>query len=413
MSENIKPRIQKLGTHSKILLLAVLFACTLRNVGLSIVDLGLPSFITELAGSLISYGIVIGIFSIMQSIFQFPIAAASDKYGRRLIVLIAMSVYIIGTFLCFFAQTIAQLVIFRAIQGIGAYTSILQAMIGDIFKKERHGTGMGYYSLSLNIGYFSGIILGGYISSYLGFRHIFSISGGLILLSTIFLLVVFKYDKFENANKEQNNPGEQNNISLKRENIFKLLKDSEFNITIFLNSTRWFIFGGIVAYLVWVLQEYYGFDEITSSYILIIIVAFYVGFVIYSSRVLDKQGPKRMMVIGQLLAISFGFFFFFNFSKDFLVFIILTIAIGVGLALYDPAGSTLLLDVIVEIEPNLKGTGIGFNNAIGFFFGAVGPIVICWLGEYNIFFPFYLIFFLILIAFIITLTLIKEKHKDR
>jgi MFS family permease len=413
VSGDIKPHIQKLGTHAKILLMAVLFACTLRNVGLSIVDLGLPSYIIELSGSLISYGIVIGIFSIMQSIFQFPIAAASDKFGRRLIVLIAMSVYIIGTFLCFFAQTIAQLIIFRAIQGIGAYTSILQAMIGDIFKKERHGTGMGYYSLSLNIGYFSGIILGGYISSYLGFRHIFSISGSLILLSTIFLLVVFKYDEFENAKNKHNNPGKHNRISLKRENIFKLLKDSEFNITIFLNSTRWFIFGGIVAYLVWILQEYYGLDEITSSYILIIIVAFYVGFVILSSRVLDKQGPKKMMLIGQVLAISFGFFFFFNFSKDFIVFLILTTAIGVGLALYDPAGSTLLLDVIVEIEPNLKGTGIGFNNAIGFFFGAVGPIIICWLGEYNIFFPFYLIFFLILIAFIITLTLIKDKHKNR
>ncbi len=413
MSGDIKPNIHQLGKHLKILLLAVLFACTLRNIGISIVDLGLPSFIIELEGSLISYGIVIGIYSIMQSIFQFPIAAASDKFGRRIIVLIAMSIYIIGTFLCFFAQTIRQLIIFRAIQGIGAYTSILQAIIGDIFKKEQHGKGMAYYSLSLNIGYFSGIILGGYISSYLGFRHIFSISGSLILLSSIFLLIVFKNNQMENQNSENTNLGSENNKTLKREKIFKLLKNSEVNITIFLNATRWFIFGGVVAYLIWVLQNYYGIDEITSSYILIIIVAFYVGFVILSSKVLDKQGPKKMMLIGQSITICFGFFFFFNFSKDFIVFVILTIAIGVGLALYDPAGSTLLLDVIVEIDPNLKGTGIGFNNAIGFFFGAIGPIVICWLGEYNVFFPFYSIFFLISLTFVITLTFVKDKYKHR
>jgi len=69
-----------------------------------VVNIGLPSFIIDLSGILTAYGIVIGIFSVTQSVFQFQFAAASDKYGRRLVVLIGLIVYIIGTFLCFIAQ---------------------------------------------------------------------------------------------------------------------------------------------------------------------------------------------------------------------------------------------------------------------------------------------------------------------
>ncbi|MBD3255824.1 MAG: MFS transporter, partial [Candidatus Lokiarchaeota archaeon] len=205
MDSPLKPPIQKLEKKSRILLLSILFALSFRNMGLSIINIGLPDFIQLLSGSLISYGLVIGIFSIMQSIFQFPIAAASDKYGRRIVVLIAMTIYMTGTFLCFTAQNIPQLIIYRAIQGVGAYTSILQAIIGDIYRKEQHGKGMGYYSLSINLGYLGGIILGGYISSYLGFRNIFLISGILILLSTIFLIIVFKDNNPENINNYPEN----------------------------------------------------------------------------------------------------------------------------------------------------------------------------------------------------------------
>ena len=163
-----------------------------RSMGMSIVQIGLPSFVESVAGSLTSYGIIVGIFSVTQCLFQFPFAAASDRYGRRKIVLIGILIYLTGTLLCFTAQNIIQLTIYRAIQGAGAYTSILQAAIGDIYEKDQHSRGMGYYSLYMNIGYLLGIILGGYISSFFGFRNIFSVSGILTCFSGLFLFIVLK-----------------------------------------------------------------------------------------------------------------------------------------------------------------------------------------------------------------------------
>jgi len=398
--------IKPFGKQVKILLFVVLMAVAFRSLGMSIVDIGLPSFVISLAGSLTSYGIIIGIFSVTQSIFQFPYAFASDKFGRRKIVFIGISIYIAGTFLCFIAQDIFQLIIFRAIQGIGAYTSILQATIGDIFGKDQHGKGMGYYSLAMNIGYFGGIIVGGYISSYLGFRSIFSISGLLIIIVAFFLFIVLKEKKSENLNKGSVNT---NKMALNLENVRLLLKNDQFIMSVLLNCVRWFLFGGIVAYLIWILQVQFLLDEIQTSYVLIGIVALYVVFVFVSSRVLDRQGPRKMMIIGQSIVLIFGIpFIIEGLAYNLIIFITLCSFIGIGIALFDPAGNTLLLEVIEDIKPELKGSGIGFNNAIGFFCGAMAPMIISPIGEINVFAPFYLILALMGFSLIITYNYIHK-----
>lgn len=400
--------MKELGKHIRILLLVVLTAAALRSLGMSIVDIGLPSFVISLAGSLTSFGIVIGIFSVTQSIFQFPFSAASDKFGRRKIVFIGIMIYIIGTFLCFLAQNIIQLIIFRAIQGMGAYTSILQAIIGDIYNKDQHGKGMGYYSLAMNIGYFGGIVVGGYIASYLGFRSIFSISGSLIIIVAILLFVVLK-DRTESVKEiSPRNTTQAKKLSFNIKNVKVLLRNHQYIITVSLNSVRWFLFGGIVAYLIWVLQVQFVLNEVETSYILIFIVALYVVFVFISSRILDHQGPRKLMIIGQIIVIFFGIpFFIGNLVYNLIIFLIICCFIGIGIALFDPAGNTLLLNVIEDINPDLKGSGIGFNNAFGFFIGAIAPIVISAIGEIQVFYPFYLIMGLMLISLIITIKLVK------
>lgn len=402
IDDSIKPPVRKLGKQVKILLIVVFTSVAFRSLGMSIVDIGLPSFILSLAGSLSSFGIVIGIFSVMQSIFQFPFAAASDKFGRRKIVIIGLIIYISGTFLCFFAQNVIQLIVFRAVQGAGAYTSILQAVIGDIFRKDEHGRGMGYYSLAMNIGYFGGIIVGGYISSCLGFRSIFSISGVLICVTAFLLFFILNERKENQESSDPHNNFKKNDMSFNLKNIKTLLKEFQYVISVSFNSVRWFIFGGIVAYLIWVLQIHFNLSEIESSYVLIFIVALYVGFIFIASRILDRYGPRKIILIGVSIVALFGIsFFFVNLINNLFVFIIITSFIGIGIALIDPAGNALLLNVIEDINPELKGSGIGFNNAFGFFISAIAPIVICSLGEIYVFFPFYLIFVLMVFSFII------------
>jgi len=376
-----------------------------RSMGMSIVEIGLPSFVVSVSGSLTSYGLIIGIFSVTQCIFQYPYAAASDKLGRRKVVLFGMIIYLIGTFLCFTAQDVLQLIIYRAIQGAGAYTSILQAIIGDIYKKNQHSKGMGYYSLYMNLGYFLGFIIGGYVASFLGFRSIFLINGFLIFCSMIFIFFVLKENTTTKTIK---------NHDFNIKNIKILLKERQYIYSLLTNCVRWFLFGFVTAYLIWILQNNaigFGLDEITSSYIMLAILALYVVFILISSKLLNRYGPRKMMILGQAIVMVFGISFFFrNFALILPVFLTVISFLGIGIALFDPAGNTLLLEVIEDIQPDLKGSGIGFNNAIGFFCGAIAPMIMSPLGELDVLFPFYVVFALMIVSLIISKFLVDKKY---
>ena len=380
-----------------------------RSMGLSIVQIGLPSFVGSLGGSLTSYGIIVGIFSVTQSILQFPYAAVSDKIGRRKVVLFGMFIYLIGTFLCFTAQDVIQLTIYRAIQGAGAYTSILQAIIGDIYKKDQHGKGMGYYSLYMNVGFFLGFIIGGFVASFFEFRSIFLISGFLIIFSIVFIFFVLKDD-----NKTEKSENQDKNMEFNITNIKILLKERQYIFTLILNSMRWFLFGFITAYLIWVLQDNvkgFGLDEFTSSYLMLVVMAIYVVFIFIASKLLNRYGPRKLMMVGQIIVMVFGISFFFgDFAMNLPVFFIVVSFLAIGIALFDPAGITLLLEVIEDIQPKLKGSGIGFNNAIGLFCSAIAPMIMSPLGEIEILFPFYVVFGLMIISLIVTKFLVDKKY---
>ena len=380
-----------------------------RSMGLSIVQIGLPSFNESLGGSLTSYGIIVGIFSVTQSILQYPYAAVSDKLGRRKVVLFGMLIYLLGTFLCFTAQDVIQLTIYRAIQGAGAYTSILQAIIGDIYKKDQHSKGMGYYSLYMNVGFFLGFIIGGFVASFFGFRSIFLISGFLICFSIVFIFFVLKDD-----NKTEKSENQDKNMDFNITNIKILLKERQYIFTLILNSMRWFLFGFITAYLIWVLQDNvkgFGLDEFTSSYLMLVVMAIYVVFIFIASKLLNRYGPRKLMMVGQIIVMLFGISFFFaDFVMNLPVFLIVVSFLAIGIALFDPAGITLLLEVIEDIQPKLKGSGIGFNNAIGLFCGAIAPMIMIPLGEIEILFPFYVVFGLMIVSLTITKFLVDKKY---
>jgi MFS family permease len=91
------------------------------------------------------------------------------------------------------------------------------------------------------------------------------------------------------------------------------------------------------------------------------------------------------------------------------VFFIVGIFIGIGFALFQTSGYAILSKRIEDNYPELKGSAFGFNNTVGFFLGAIGPIFICFLGEISDFLPYYLISVIISITLIITIKSIKVK----
>ena len=398
---------EKRERNAKTFLLIILFANFIRFVQISTIDIGLPNFVLSIAGTLTAYGLVVGIFSLMQSLFQFPIATLSDKkLGRKNMIIICVIIYTVGTFLCYMSQNIVQLIIFRAIQGMGAYSSIIQAMIADQYRKENeYGKGMALYSLSITIGFFAGFIIGGLVSYFMGVRSIFLISA---ILDLIYLIIIdlFLKDPLKSFSIQDNNNKRELKETIKLSELKVILKEKQFRFIIIINMFRWFLFFGIYPYIIWVIQIYYELNQIEATYTLILVVLLYAIFIVLGGFLADHIGHKKTMIIGQVVIISFGFLFFIG--SGLIFFLIVSISCSIGFALMETGGNAYLSRVLEEKHPHLKGSGFGFNNALGYFFSAIGPIFICSLGDIDVFLPYYVVSLIIIFSLFITIKFLKN-----
>ena len=76
-------------------------------------------------------GIAFGIYALTQSVFQIPMGWASDRWGRKPLILFGLLLFSGGSVICGLARNIVQLIIARAIQGSGAIGAVALATLAD------------------------------------------------------------------------------------------------------------------------------------------------------------------------------------------------------------------------------------------------------------------------------------------
>ena len=125
-------------------------------------------------------GILTGLsFAILYAIFGFPIARLADKKNRVKIISVCLAFWSLMTALCGVTQNFLQIVLARAGVGIGeaGCNPPAHSLISDYFPREQRATALGIYSIGLTAGALFGIVLGGYITSTMGWRWAFILLG--------------------------------------------------------------------------------------------------------------------------------------------------------------------------------------------------------------------------------------------
>ena len=129
--------------------LAGIFA--MRMLGLFLV---LPVFALEAAhlpggNDPMLIGIAMGIYGLTQAVLQMPLGLASDRWGRKKVIVLGLAVFALGSVLAALAGSVHMLVAARALQGAGAISAAVTALLADLTRDEVRTKGMALVGMSI------------------------------------------------------------------------------------------------------------------------------------------------------------------------------------------------------------------------------------------------------------------------
>ena len=143
----------------------------------TVVGTAIPRIIAELKG-FEHYAWVTTAYMLTSTLGVPVFGKLSDIYGRKYFYIAGILTFLVGSWLCGFAQSMEQLVAFRGLQGVGAGISegLAFAIIGDIFPPARRGRMQGIFGAVFGLASIIGPTLGGWLTDTLSWRWTFYVN---------------------------------------------------------------------------------------------------------------------------------------------------------------------------------------------------------------------------------------------
>jgi len=138
-------------------------------------------------------GVAFGIYALTQCIFQIPLGWASDRWGRKPVLLIGLALFGLGSVGCGLAQNIFQLIVARAVQGSGAVGSVALAALADLTRPAVRTQAFTITGIAIGSAFMIGVLGGPLLASTIGLNGLFYLLAGLAFLSMVLAATAFPH----------------------------------------------------------------------------------------------------------------------------------------------------------------------------------------------------------------------------
>ena len=126
-------------------------------------------------------GLALGVYGLTQAMFQLPFGIASDKFGRKKMIYIGLIIFAIGSMVAALAINIETIILGRAIQGAGAVSAVVTALVADLTRDENRTKAMATIGGTIGIAFALSIIGGPILNQWIGVPGIFAMTAVLTL----------------------------------------------------------------------------------------------------------------------------------------------------------------------------------------------------------------------------------------
>ena len=168
--------------------LATIFA--LRMLGLFLV---MPVFALEAAkmpggDDVVQVGLAMGMYGLTQGLLQIPFGMASDRFGRKPVMVVGLLVFAFGSMLAAWAPTLNWLVVGRAVQGAGAISAAVTALLADQTRDVVRTRAMSILGASISLMFALSLVVSPWLNAGIGLDGLFFLTG-LLALSGIAVVI--------------------------------------------------------------------------------------------------------------------------------------------------------------------------------------------------------------------------------
>ena len=134
-------------------------------------------------------GIAIGIYGLAQALLQLPFGWLSDHYGRKQMIFLGLIIFLIGSLIAAAAQQIEWVILGRALQGAGAISSVLLALMADLIPAEKRTRAMAIVGIGIGASFLLSLLLAPILYASMSMEGIF---GACALLAAGALWLVWR-----------------------------------------------------------------------------------------------------------------------------------------------------------------------------------------------------------------------------
>ncbi len=303
-------------------------------------------------------GVAFGIYALSQCVFQIPLGWASDRWGRRPVLVIGLALFALGSLGCGLANDIYTLIIARVLQGSGAVGSVALAALADFTRPTVRTQAFTITGIAIGSSFMIGILGGPLLAAHIGLDGLFY-----VLAALAFLAMILAATSFPEARRtvQQEPPMALKPILIERNlrpiYIATFVLSFALNLFFFTYPLSWTAIGLEKA-------------QLWKVYLIIFLPS--VLFVFPYMRQAEKRARFRMPILIGWLTATVGYaLYFLGAGYDSMLYLS-GAAFFFGYTLYQPLLPTFLTQ---RVPTGGRGTATGIYTFFGFIGSSIGGML--------------------------------------